>query len=166
MFPASLFLASTLQSAPTLTVKQTALVWENNVHVCLDDNARGYTLSHTHTHTYTQGHFKSSWRQSHLVVFCEGSPPSWKSPNLKYSRPEAYKVSRVSFPDAFPLCFCVSAAVTHACSAVARWTARSVFQGSARRPGLAQGLAVFQLLCGILFFLIIILWGMTKPFLL
>lgn len=45
------------------------------------------------------------------------------------------ELSQQSFlPRRFPcVCLCASAAVTHACSAVAQWTACSVFQESSRR---------------------------------
>ena len=50
----SVCLASTLQSAPTLTVQEAAWVWESIIHV--SGSLQGYTHTHTHTHTHTLTH--------------------------------------------------------------------------------------------------------------
>ncbi len=102
--------------------------------MCLDDNARGYTLSLSLSHTHTGALQKQLDGRAIWLDFLKGVPHP-ELPSLKYSHSSANEVSSVSFPDAFPLCLCVSAAVTHACSAVARWTACSVYQGSSRWPG-------------------------------
>lgn len=91
-------------------------------------------VAHSVTHTHARGTLQKQLDGRAIwLYFLKGVP----RPGVGQSQiqPLQCELSQQSFlPRRFPcVCLCASAAVTHACSAVAQWTACSVFQESSRR---------------------------------